>query len=274
MLKYFYFIAGFYACERKLTLPNRLVVGRRSLEAKTGVRVPVRQLIMFKYIQSPLFFKLQKGERILFWLGIQHSSDPKHPQHVFIKEKWQEFTKEAKYPLAVVEHPLHVQEVHDIEEEAIINGGEVEFTGFLAKQIGAPVACFESDRHDEMNHLAQLFGKEKTEYYYFARVVAQWYRLKVHIPLEQYITSFLKRDADASDWIDFEFTIPHLENIHKTLFGSELDFSDKNQFLKTEDPTREDNSLREVVRACGEYRNKAIVNGVKQAWEKNDIFIV
>ena len=132
------------------------------------------------------FFRLEKNNKILFWLGIQHSRDPQHSQWEFIKEKWQQFLKEAKFPMVAVEHAL--QDMHDTEESAIMNGGEVEFIGFLAKQIGAPVVCFEPDRHLEMNYLAKLFGREKTAYYYFARTVAQWHRLNIKILVEQYIS--------------------------------------------------------------------------------------
>ncbi len=218
------------------------------------------------------FFELQRNNHILFWNGIQHSRDESHPQFQELKNNWERFFKIATSPLVVVEHQR--SKSYTNEEESIKNGGEVGFITFLADKITAPVKCFEPDRHYEMNHLAKLFGKEKTEYHYFARVITQWYKVVKNGSIKEYISPFLKRDQNASDWANFDFSINHMEQIHKNLFGNELNFNDKNFFFKIDDPNCEDNLLKDVVLASDIYRDKSIIEGIKTVWKNNDIFIV
>jgi len=223
-------------------------------------------------MKFPSFFKLQKNNHVLFWNGIEHSCDYKHSQFQKLKIKWGEFLKLAKSPLVIVEN--NNSKVYPTEERAVKDGCEVGFMIFLAAKIAVPVKCFEPNRHNEMNYLAGLFSKEKTEYYYFARAVAQWYRVVKNGKVEEYVFSFLKRDEKVSKWDNFDFSIDHMRQIHKNLFGNELDFNDKEFFLKVESPVDESNPLKDVVRASSVYRDISIIESVKSVWKENDIFMV
>ncbi len=223
------------------------------------------------------FFRLEKNDHILFWLGIQHSRDINHPQFDEIETKWGEFLKEAKSPLAVVEgHPMDVVDAD--RNVAIERGGEVGLMEYLTKRDAVPIKCFEPYRDLEMDYVANRFGKEKTEYYYFGRAVAQWYRIvKKATPtgdLEDYLAQSLARDSRAAKWAGFDFTIEHMKQIHRKLFGGGLNLNDEDFFFMIESPGHPDNPLREVVEASGDYRDKAIMDDVKSAWDGHDIFMV
>jgi gentisate 1,2-dioxygenase len=45
-------------------------------------------------------------------------------------------------------------------------------------------------------------------------------------------------------------------------------------FLMIESPNHPDSPLRDVVEASGAYRDKAIIDGVKNVWNDHDIFMV
>lgn len=222
-------------------------------------------------IINPIFFSLQRNGKILFYLGVRHSRDDKDPQFEFIRQKWDEFVSLAKNPLAIVE--CGPGQIPETDKKSILKGGEHKFVGFLAKRDGTPAACFEPNQKEEMDYLLGRFTKEQIEYYYFARIVSQWYRLIEKPSIEEYLTPFLKRDKNALGWADFEFSIENMKRIHKELFGAEMNFNDRKHFEKIENPTKEDNPLKEVVRASGDYRDKAIISGIKKAWEDKDIFI-
>lgn len=223
-------------------------------------------------MQTPKFLKFERNGHVLYWLGIEHTRDNEHPQFKDIGRKWIEFLELVHSPVIITEHLGGG--LFTTEAESIQKGGEVGFMKFLADKRGVPMRCLEPDRHDEMNHLAKLFGREKTEYYYFGRTVAQWHRVVCDKGVDEYLIQFLKRDENAADWLDFDFTIDHLKQIHKTLFGNELNLNDKKWFSKIENPTNEENPLKDVVRTSGVYRDTAVIESVKSIWKDNDIFMV
>lgn len=221
----------------------------------------------------PYFFSLKKNSSILFYLGVRHSWDPNDQQFNIIKEKWTEFLKIAKHPLVIVES--RGWKIHKTESEAISKGGEIDLMAYLCHQVNAPISCFEPERGEEMNALLKQFSKEQIEFYYFARTVAQWHRLIQKSDINSYLLPFLQRDQKVSGWNDFEFSIENIKNIHQKLFKTELNFDDVEFFNKIENPMREDNPLKEIVRASGKYRDQAIIDGIKNAWnQKYDLFII
>ena len=222
--------------------------------------------------QALLLFTLQKSGHTLVWVGISHSRDDKNPQFSKLKNKWNAFVKSAHTPLVVLEY-LDPR-VHSSPGEAINTGGEAAFMTLLAKQANMEVVCFEPDLHLEMNYLAGLFGREKVEYYYFARVVAQWHRVIKNGGIEEYIGPFLRRNRQASEWDDFDFSVANMARIHKNLFGGKLDLNDKKFFLKIENPTREDNPLKAVVRRSTTFRDHMVIENVKRMLKGRDVFMV
>ena len=221
----------------------------------------------------PYFFSLKKNNTTLFYLGVRHSWDSTDRQFNFIKEKWIDFLKISKQPLAVVES--RGWKTHNTETESILKGGEIDFMAYLCHQTNTPISCFEPDRGKEMNALLQQFSKEQIAYYYFARTVSQWHRLKQKPDIISYLSPFLQRHEKASGWNDFEFSIEHMKKIHQQFFKTELDFNDVEFFKKIESPTQEDNPFKDVVRASGKYRDQTVIKGIKDVWEKGyDLFIV
>lgn len=221
---------------------------------------------------DPTFFSLQKNGRILFYLGVRHSRSVGDPQFEFIRQKWDEFMSLAKFPLAVVE--CKFEKIPETEKEVILKTGEAGFVEFLAKNNKVPVICFEPKRNEEMNYLLNYFTKEQIEYYYFARTIAQWHRLIEKPSIKEYLIPYLERDKNASGWTDFEFSIENMKRIHKKLFGTDLNFNNVEHFRKIENPTKKDNPFKEIVRASGDFRDKTIIEKIKEAWKTKDIFVV
>jgi hypothetical protein len=223
-----------------------------------------------------IFFSLKSNDgAVLYYLGIRHSRNPQDSLFPAIKGKWNEFLKIAQNPLVVVES-REIRLDNADETESIAKGGEVGFMGFLARQSNTPIIGFEPDAKSEADYLLESFSKDRIEYYYFARIVAQWHRLSNRPSVEEYADWHLKRDERTFEWKDFEFTIEHMRAIHQSLFGTVLDLNDLNWFNMIKNPTLENNPLRDVVRASGEYRDKLITENVKNAWirEKKDVFMV
>jgi hypothetical protein len=225
---------------------------------------------------TPIFFSLKhKNGAILYYLGIRHSRNPNDAQFAFIKEKWNEFLTSAKRPLAIVESEGWRVEASD-EAESISKGGEAGFIGFLARKSQVPVISFEPDRKTEADHLLKNFSEDQIEYYYFARIISQWHRIKNKPSVEEYAVWHLKRDEQMLGWKDFAFSLEHVEAVHNSLFKTTLNLNDIEWFQIIENPTREENPLKAVVRASATYRDEHIISGVINAWQEkqNDVFMV
>lgn len=219
------------------------------------------------------FFSFKKDNAVLFYVGVEHSWNPDNPQFIFLKEKFFEFLKIAKNPLTVVE--TRGCAMYTTEAEAITQGGEIGFMALLCHTNDVPIICFEPDRGEEMNALLKEFSKDQIEYYYFARTVAQWYRLIERPEINNYLTRFLERDKKVSEWADFAFSLEYMKEVHKKLFKNELNFNNAKFFKKIENPTREDNPLKEVARASGKFRDETVVQKILEAWEqKKDLFVI
>ena len=219
------------------------------------------------------FFSLKRNDAVLFYLGVCHSWDPNNQKFKAIKEKWVDFLKITQHPFVVVES--RGWKIYNEEVEAILNGGEIDFMAYLCHKANVPISCFEPNRGKEMNALLEKFSKEQIEYYYFGRTVAQWHRLTQKPDINSYLLPFLQRDKKASGWDDFEFSIENMKKIHRKFFTTELNFNDVEFSNKIENPTREDNPLKEIARASGKYRDQTIIDGIKNAWnQKHDLFIV
>ncbi|MCL5410384.1 MAG: hypothetical protein M1324_00830 [Patescibacteria group bacterium] len=221
---------------------------------------------------TPYFFSLENKGKLLFYLGVKHSWDPADSHFDFIKSKWNEFLSRVKNPFVVVESNWRI---HNTEVEAILQGGEIDFIAYHCNQKNIPISCFEPDRGSEMNFLLKQFSKERIEYYYFARNVSQWHRLTQKPDINPYLLSFLQRDKKVSGWDDFVFSIDHMKEIHRQFFGTELNFGDAEFFKKIENPTREDNPFKDLVRASGSYRDQTVVKNIKNVWDQDkDLFVI
>lgn len=227
-------------------------------------------------MEKPLFWSAKNPSGAnLFYLGVSHSRDPKDPQFVVIKEKWDEFLALAKNPLGVIETSGWKTTGAD-PESAIARGGESEYVDYLAQKAGTSALCLEPSRKSEMEHLLKSFTKEQIEYYYFGRVAAQWHRANSKASIEEYVNNFLRRDRDASDWNDFDFSLENMSKITEKLFGRKLDMNDKEWFETIQNPTIEENPLQEVVLASTAYRDGMIIDGIKKLWipDNFDVFVV
>jgi hydrogenase maturation factor HypF (carbamoyltransferase family) len=115
--------------------------------------------------------------------------------------------------------------------------------------------------------LAKQFSKEEIAYYYFARSANGWNRMKEPKPeFEKYISQSLKKNETESKWLDFDFSLENMKNIHKKLFGDEFNENNSNFFKDVVSPIKSDSRINEVARSCGNIRNEYMVNEIQKYW--------
>ena len=152
--------------------------------------------------------------------------------------------------------------------EAIKKHGEQGLLTLLADQEGIEKISPEPDEVLEIKELVKHFSKEDIEYYYFARVVAQWNRLIDKPDFEEYLNRYLTRDGKNSGWTDFEFTIENMAKIHDKTHDHKFDSENYQCFYRDSAPN---------VNPVADYpfRDEHILNEILKYWKQGkSIFVV
>lgn len=223
----------------------------------------------------PYIYKIQNKTQFLFYFGERHSFDPNNKQWIQIKKFWFDFIKKTENQKRVAFIEAGRPSAKETEEKAILEAGGTGLITFLASQSNIKIYCPEPNKTYEMHELEKQFSREEIEYYYFARIVHQWWKIPDPKPIfEEYIIRFLERDRKVSNWDDFDFSFKKLKIIHKQLFNTEFDLNNQDFFKELVAPVELKTVINKVARASGEIRNEYIVKKIQKYWDnKFSIFI-
>lgn len=153
----------------------------------------------------------------------------------------------------------------------IVKNGDAGFASYLAAKEEILIVSPEPDETEEVERLLREFSKEEIEYYYFARVGAQWNNLKEKPVFEEYIAKFLNEDRDKLGWKDFDFSLKHMIKIHDEKTGHVFDEEKCERCLRdSSNPF-----YSPVSRGSSVIRDENIVREIKKYWDLGDsLFVV
>lgn len=207
---------------------------------------------------------------VLYYFGEKHVYDPAHEQFAKVREFWNAFLVEtaslggqAKKRIAFIEGGMGAE--FSDETEAILKEGGMGFITYLARKEGIEVYSPEPSPAYERGELEKEFSREEIQYYYFARQVHQWCRLKEPRPdFESYINQYVEMDRVRSGWADFDFSIDGMKKIHTNMFGTSFDENDFDFFTKTVNPIDEGSVINNVSKCSGMIRDEFIVKEIQR----------
>lgn len=108
------------------------------------------------------------------------------------------------------------------EGKAIIRNGGMGLLTHLVHNDGVITFSPEPPDAYERKELEKQFSRDEIEYYYFARMAYQWCKKGKQRPdFEKYLCNF---------------SIPHMEEIHKNIFSKKLDCDDEAFLYKIINP--------------------------------------
>lgn len=229
--------------------------------------------------KDPWFFTLIENNQWLYFLGISHESDPSHPQNNYIKEKWDEFLKLTEGLPRIVFQEGGLRDVSATEEEAITRDGEAGLIRYLSHKSNVEIISPELKKQDQLGLLTGKFERDAVAYFYFARTVDQWLRIKSDTSLELYIKSMFGQTNNYKGWEDFDMSLENFKKLHKRFLGKEFDEKDRmafnNAINPAKDPAKEGTIINEVSQSLQRVRDEYILEQIDKYWsEGRSLFIV
>jgi len=212
------------------------------------------------------------NSQTLCFLGTHHIYDPYHPQIGKIKKSWFKFLKKKiDKNNCIVLTEGGIRPIESSEKDAILKHGEAGLMSFLSHKACIRNISPEPDEKFEIKELEKQFSKEQIEYYYFARTVLQWNKLKVKPEFNSYIRRYLDRDKLITGWENFDFSVSNLISIHNKRHDHDFDPTECERCVyKFSNP-----SQNPVASASSHIRDEHIVNEIIKLWEAGkSIFIV
>lgn len=219
-----------------------------------------------KDYEYPYFYSTSKGSQRMFFLGSHHSFEPKDNLFKRIVRIWKKFLEETRGTESVVFIEGGTRAIEGLSRDRIIEKhGEPGFVTYLAHSEKLPVASPEPDKIDEVEELLKHFSRDEVEYYYFARSILQWNKLKVKPDFEKYIRGYLDRDSKKFGWKDYNFSVKHMVELHNKQNSHEFDpiGCERCMYNSSNPSSSSVSSLSSVI------RDEKLVIEAKKIWDTN-----
>ena len=201
----------------------------------------------------------------LVYFGANHSTDIKDPQYSILTHVWKKFigNKNPKDCLCLLSGGTEYQTNYSYKE-AIREHCECGFVAKLAKDNNIQLENAEPNMAEVSKELEKQFTRDQIEYYYFAQVVSQWNRFQEEDKPDftYYIEGFLTQDKQYSGWIDYDFSLTHMKQIHKDIFNIKLNSEDTNFFDSISNPYSNKSIINQVGRQQNVLRDESIVRNI------------
>lgn len=229
-----------------------------------------------KHGRAPFMFEIENGKQSLFYFGANHSRDQNNHQYPILRDYWNQFLNKTNERDRIVLIETNLRKVGTDEEETIRNGSEGNAITLWARNKNVLVACPEPIR-SELDSLAlSQFIKDEMAYYKFSVVVHSWQKLpkskEEKYSFSQNVTQFLDVIKQQEMWKDYDFSIPHMREIHKKIFNTEFD---ENVRTDHTNPNTDKTIINKIARVLSDLRDVHITSEIKRYWnEGKSIFVV
>lgn len=217
----------------------------------------------------PYFYRSNRDDQFLFFLGVKHTFDPEDPQFGKIKEYWEQYLKKTKNGKRIVLIEGGIRPVEALNKTAIIKNGEMGFVTNQAFKNSIEIISPEPNFVLQIKQLESNFTKEEIIYYYFARIVLQWQRIIKKPDLGSYVDHFMKRYSQSLLWSNFDFSFANFVKLHDQSYEHKFNEKKCTCFYNDSNP---EESL--VANAVSSFRDTYLLDSILKEWNKGkNIFI-
>ncbi len=226
---------------------------------------------------APYSYIYTHNGQYIYYMGVSHSADPKNPMYDIIRAFWQDFLSHTEKDKAIAFIEGGDWPMSESEEQAILKGGDSQFTKYIATRDGVETISPEPPEDEKFRYFLQHFTKDEIVYYEFARMAHQWNKLLEKPDFDEYTEGVFHSIKRSTQWTDFDFSVTHMVEIEKQLFGREFDKNDRGFYNHIINPTIPANSrINELSRfEDSGYRDRYILSQIEKYWhEGKNMFIV
>jgi hypothetical protein len=218
---------------------------------------------------TPYIVKIKSADKHLCYFGEQHSTDLKKEQWNILRDSWNEWTEVTENEQRIVFTEGGLRIPAETQEKAISQSGGIGLITYLAFQEKIEIHSPEPNEKEERNMLEKEFSRDEIQYYYFARVVAQWWRFQDPKPeFEEYIAAYLLDDKKESGWQSYDFSLTSMKQVHRSLFNDTFDLENQKFFYDISKPTVLDTRVNQVARKVSNFRDEHIAKEIKKYWDE------
>lgn len=209
---------------------------------------------------KPRFYEITNGKQFLFVLGTAHLYDITHPQFKFIQNKWKDFLKKTDKQDCIVLVEGGKRLVIKGLKEATSQAAEGGFITSLASKEDIDSTSPEPPDKYEVNKLLKKFTKDQIMFYYFSRLVVQWFNTGKLLRFRNYIQRYFDNYKRLLRW-DYDFSIDHFIEIHDKRRGHKFDEEDCVHCLY-----QFDFDIKDVENSSVKIRDGYILNKILKLW--------
>ncbi len=234
---------------------------------------------------TPYIFSIEAGGKSLVYFGAHHSNDVPDPMFEQIRQEFINARPQVVFVEGVNYLATHrnqiVDELRKTDYATVIGKrGESGFTLKLAIEAGAEVESPEPDFKNEIEYLVeQGFNKESIFAYYIYRVAEYYHRAPKGVSIDEFLNPYVKEFQKNSGWENFDYSLDHLRNIGRNIWGSHGDLSVKN--LSRVDPTpwqsrkQQWTEVNKVAQESSYFRDRFIVKRIADTLKERDrLFVI
>ncbi len=237
---------------------------------------------------TPYSFKLELGDKELYYFGSRHMNDPSNPLFAEIENAF----NTEKPDIVIVEGismNSNRQKVYfetniksSSREEVIHKMGEVGFTLKLALENGIEWESPEPQYEDVYKYLLdEGFSKEEIFVHEVLHILPQYNLQMKREGFEAYVVPYIERFKEITHWRDFDYSYEHALSLSEAICGEIIDVEhdthalDRIDPIPWEDKVDSQTVLNRIGEKTGIYRNRNIVTGILDGLKTyNRIFVV
>ncbi len=226
--------------------------------------------------------------RELYYFGVTHYRDPSNPIFSQIKTEFGKFNPdivfvEGNNSLRTENRNRVIAKFKELEGDELIHlYGESGFLARLASEKGVYVDSPEPALGDQLQrYFKEGFTKDEIFTFYMIRFIQQ--RLRVPEPrpsVEKFALNKLKELERETGWSDFDFSITHLIQIGKEIWGEEFNIDGNNlgsliHANPDESTGYKKTIINKIARVASEFRDEYMVGEIIKTLQKyRRLFVV
>lgn len=232
--------------------------------------------------EQPYIYEIVRGDKKLVYFGAYHAYDPADPMFAEIQQRFDDLKPDVvvvegmgklSEQSAMVSEKVRQMSLEDVTRK----GGEAAFAMKLAVDTGIEVVSPEPDDRAEIADLeAHGFTKEQIFAFHMYRSVAQYWRQVPASAIDEFIEPYIDMFKASVDWKDFDFSLDHLEEIGRGIWGEAANLEDVDAANARIDPVpwsgteKNQTVVNEVARRSSQFRDEHIVSAIRQLAKKHD----